>query len=58
VSSYHLAEVQRTTRAGDEAVRYFAACDYCGWAGPQRDTKGAAEDDAVAHDNTENGDGS
>lgn len=47
---YHLAEVGRHTR-GAPPVRYFEAyCDACGWVGPERTTRGAAEDDAAAHD--------
>jgi len=53
---YHLAEVQKVTLISRRKpnVSYFAACDACGWRGPNRDTKGAAEDDAAAHDVTEN----
>ncbi|HSV08568.1 MAG TPA: hypothetical protein VLI07_18775 [Candidatus Binatus sp.] len=51
---YHLAEVQRTKRAGDEKTVWFAACEACGWAGRHCDTKDAAEVDALAHDTYSN----
>ena len=52
---YHLAEVHRSVRYPEGGTRsYFAACDACGWQGPQRLSKSAAEDDATAHDNAEN----
>ena len=48
---YHLAEVKR---AGVSVHWYEASCDACGWIGPKRDTRAAADDDAIAHDTTEN----
>jgi len=51
---YHLAEV--ITLRGDmyKLRGYRAKCAACGWFGPDRETKSAAEDDCVAHDTTEN----
>lgn len=43
---YHLAEVERYATLGV----YRAECAACGWHGPDRDTKRAADDDATAHD--------
>jgi hypothetical protein len=46
---YHLAEA-RSAGLG----RYVATCNGCGWSGPTRDTRRAADDDAAAHDIAEN----
>jgi hypothetical protein len=53
---YHLAEVHRSVRAEGGTRSHFAACDACGWHGPQRAMSTAADEDALAHDKTENED--
>lgn len=52
---YHLAETHRTVAWPQGPRGFFAACEACGWVGPQRSTKTAADEDALAHDTTENG---
>jgi hypothetical protein len=51
---YHLAEV-KPLRDGTRLIGFQAFCDACGWFGHVRTERGAALDDAAAHDVTENG---
>jgi hypothetical protein len=51
---YHLAEVRRITERRSQTHLWEAYCNACGWVGRERSTKSAAEDDAAAHDITEN----
>lgn len=49
---YHLAEAEK---AGLVTARpWVARCTACGWVGPSRGDKTAAQDDALTHDVTEN----
>ena len=58
---YHLAEI-KTLRGAPESwasnmgrlLGFQAYCDACGWVGMVRTERGAALDDAAAHDMTEN----
>jgi len=51
---YHLAEASRLRDINGEPIGWHAGCPACGWFGPDRDTKAAAEEDARIHDETEN----
>lgn len=53
VGDYHIADV--AMRVGRDGISHFHAfCDHCGWQGPNRPNKAAAEDDEYAHDVAEN----
>jgi hypothetical protein len=51
---YHLAEAKPYRDRAGKLTAWVAHCDACGWFGMERDTKSAADDDAAAHDRTEN----
>ena len=52
---YHLAEASRMIGFPDgETLGWHAGCKACGWLGPDRDTKAAADEDGYAHDVTHN----
>lgn len=52
---YHRAEAFRTSFTDLEGrFHWLAGCRCCEWLGPKRDTKEAAEADALAHDTSEN----
>jgi hypothetical protein len=51
--TYHLAEVGHNPMPAGIPPVFYARCA-CGWIGPDRGTKAAAEDDCYAHDVTEN----
>lgn len=60
--TYHLADSRRHTNLvpipphGGISSWWEAYCGACGWVGPQRETKSAADDDATAHDSASNND--